>query len=93
MSLRFGSSRFGSSNSGSTFGSNNQNPVNPSNVGGGGSSQGGMTNDGEVICPIPANTDSISTINWSPDGRYLSAGTWDSKVSIFYSLYIQKKIP
>ena len=78
--LRFGGgSRFGGSSSGGGFGSNNNNNQNNQqnqNQGG-----GGMTNDGEVICPIPPNTDSISTINWSPDGRYLSAGTWDNKVS------------
>ncbi len=36
--------------------------------------------DGDVAFSIPAGTDSISTIQWSPDGKFISAGTWDNKV-------------
>jgi hypothetical protein len=43
-------------------------------------SSGGIAPDGDVSLPIPAGTDSISTIQWSPNGQYLSAGTWDNKV-------------
>jgi hypothetical protein len=41
---------------------------------------GGAGPDGDAIVPLPAGTESMSTINWSADSRYVSASTWDGKV-------------
>jgi hypothetical protein len=38
--------------------------------------------DADASCPIPPGTDSISTLNFSRDGRFLSAGTWDNKARL-----------